>query len=115
MHTMADSKDDIGLLNGLFHLDTFVDVSSHRLLAQEMVSLFSKRENDLDVHVILHSDYERVCEALSSTLDAVLRSLVQILPGIEYEACINFMSVSEQGTRFWTRLCDCYNLAFRGI
>jgi hypothetical protein len=53
---MSHPKYDASLFDHLSHLDTLFHCCSHRLLAEDMVSLLSKRGGNLEVHLILDSD-----------------------------------------------------------
>lgn len=75
------------------HTDAILCSRRHRLLAQHVISLFSKREHHFSVHAILNCNHDSVCESLAHCLYRFGRGRVEILPCREDEAGIDPMRV----------------------
>lgn len=112
---MSHAKYDSRLVHRLFHLDKIAQVSCHRLLAQDMISLLSKGQDDILVHMVLYGDNDCVCQALSNSLERLCGSLEEILPRIEDEGVIDGVGLCKEGAGVVTRFCDRYDFALMGL
>ena len=111
-HTVSHSKDNTSLFYRSFDLQTMIDRCSHRLLAQNIVSLRSKRHNKLCVHMVLNSYDDSICQTFSNRLDGLGRGFVKLFPRFKYETAVNAVLARKKCPRFGSRLCDCDYPAF---
>ena len=114
-HTVSQSKNNAGLLHGSLDLKTVLDRGSHRLLAQNIVSLRSERLDHLCMHVVLDGNDNGVRETLSDRPDALCGSIVELLPGFEHETAIDAVLICEARARLGPWLRDGYHPALRGL
>ena len=108
---MSHPKYDLSLVDRLFHLNKIAQVRCHRFLAQDMISLSSKGQDDILVHVVLYSDDDSICQALSDRLERLCGRLVEILPCIEDEGIIDGVRLGKERAGVVTGLCDRYDFA----
>ena len=113
--TVSHPKDHTGLLHGSFYLKTVFNRCSHRLLAQDIVALSSEGLDEFRMHVILDGNDNRIRKAPSTRLDALCRSLVELLPSFEHESAINMVTICDEGSCLRSRLRNCYYSAFSGL
>lgn len=73
---MANAKDRPSLSDRGFHLETVLQTCGHGFLTKNMVSLIRKCQNDLKMHMILHSNDDRVGEAFTNGVDGLRRGSV---------------------------------------
>jgi len=114
-HTVSHSKDNASLLYRLLDLKTMPDRCSHRLLAQNIVSLRSKGPNKFCVHMVLNSYDDSICQALSNRLDGLGRGFVKLFPSFKCETAVDAVLARKECPRFGSWLCNCYYPAFRGL
>jgi hypothetical protein len=70
---MSSTKDRPSLLHRNFHDKTVLQACGYRLLAENMVSLLSERQDDVEMHLILHSNNDSVGEAFTNGIDSLRR------------------------------------------
>lgn len=114
-HTMSQTKDNAGLLHGVFDQEAMFDRRSHRLLAQNVISLRSKGHDRFRMYVVLDGDDYGIRKALSDRLDGLRRNFVKLLPGLKREIAVDAESFCEKRPCLRSRLGDSHHLAFRGF
>ena len=114
-HTMSKPKDNAGLLHGVFDLEAMFDRCSHRLLAQDIISLRSKGHDQFRVHMVVDGDDYGIREALSHRLDRLRRGFVKLFPGLEREAAVDAETICEERPCLGSRLGKGDHLAFGGL
>jgi hypothetical protein len=112
---MSQTKDNAGLLHGVFDLEAMFDRCSHRLLAQNIISLRSKGHDRFRMYVVLYGDDYGIRKALSDRLDGLRRGFVKLLPGLKRETPVDAESFCEERPCLRSRLGDSNHLAFRGL
>ena len=97
---MSQPKDDACFLHGLLDLKAVFDRRSQRLLAQNVVSLRSKRHDEFRVHAAVDGDENGIRESLSAgRLDRPRRSLVKLFPGFKRETGVDVRNRSVKSAR----------------
>ena len=91
------------------------DRRSQRLLAQNVISLRSKRHDQFCVHVVVDGDENGIRESLSDRLDRLRRSFVKLFPGLERETGVDTESIYEVRSCLRSRLGDGDDLASRRV
>lgn len=91
------------------------DRRSQRLLAQNIVSLRSKRHDQFRVHVVLDGDENGIRESLSGRLDRLRRSFVKLFPGFKRETGVDTESIYEERSCLRSWLGDGDDLASRRV
>jgi len=71
---MSDTKYRPSLLDRRFHSETVFQACGHWLLTENVVSLLSKRQSDLQMHMIMHSNDDGIGEAFTNGADGLRRS-----------------------------------------
>jgi hypothetical protein len=115
IHTVSHSKDNARLLYCGLDLKTMLDRCSHRLLAQNIISLRSKRHNQLGVHMVLNGYDNSICQTFSKRLDGLSRGFVKLFPRFKCQLAVNTVLARKMCPRFGSRLCNCYYPAFCGL
>ena len=110
---MSQPEDDARFLHGLLDLKAVFDRRSERLLAQNVVSLRSKRHDEFRVHAVVDGDENGIRQSLSAgrRLDRPRRSLVKVFPGFERETGVDAESIREERSCLRSRLGDGDHLA----
>jgi hypothetical protein len=76
-----------------------------------MVSLLSKRQDDVEMYMILHSNDDSVGEAFTNGIDSLRRGGTQILPCSEDEGLVYVVKFCEMFLCLGTRFCDSNDFA----
>jgi hypothetical protein len=115
---MTHPEYNTSVLDDLLHSNALFNAGSHRLLTQYMVSLFCKRYRSFEVHFILESDNDGVCNTPSNSGQGLGRSCMEILPSLKYKAFVyaerlckefpgirTWLSDSDYFAKIWTMKC----------
>ena len=113
--TVSHSKNCTRPLNGVLHIDTIFHAGRHRLLAQNMITLFCERHGNLKMEVILHSDEDGVGQTLADGAYCFRGSSVEILPCIENKRLIHLVQFGKMFLRLGTWFSNGDDLAALGI
>ncbi len=112
---MSHPEDDPSLLHSSLHLQAIIQVGRHRLLAQNVVPLLSKRKTNFEMHLVLHGNNDSITEPLADCLDGLCGRLVQLLPGIEDEGLVYVMCGGEVVASLRARFRHGDDLALGGL
>lgn len=86
---MSGAEDDTCFLDRGLHPNAVFELGRHGFLAENMIALLGECKHNLEVHIVLDADQDRVGEAFTYGLDSVGGSLVQFLPCIEYQGLVD--------------------------
>lgn len=115
VHTVSHPKYDPCLVYCLLHVDKIAQVRCHWFLAQDMISLLSKSQDDVLVHMVLYSDDDSICQAFSNRIKCLCRCFEEILPRVENKCLVDSMSLGKKGAGVVPRLCDRDDFALMGL
>lgn len=106
---MSNAKDCPSLPNRGFHPETVLQTCGHGFLTKNVVSLISKCQSDLEMHMILHSNDDRVGETFTNGVDGLRRGCVQIFPCCKDEGLVYLMMFCKEFLSFQTWFCNSDN------
>lgn len=108
--TVPHAEYNSCLLDGRFHLDTICEARGHWLLTENMISLLSKGNADIDMHIVENCNENGVCETLSDGCNSLCGCGMKILPGVKDQCAVDVVLFREVQSRLLTRLSYGYNL-----
>lgn len=86
---MSGAEYDTCFLNRGLHPNAIFELGRHGFLTENVVTLLGERKHNLEVHIVLDADQNRVGEAFAYGLDSVGGSLVQLLPCVEHQGLVD--------------------------
>lgn len=111
VRTMTHPKYDPGLVDCLLHLKEMAQVGCHRFLAQDMIALLSKGQDNILVHMVLYSDDDSIRQALPNGLERLRGCFEEILPRIEDEGIVDSVRFGKEGAGIVAGFRDRYDFA----
>lgn len=76
-----------------------------------MISLPGKGQDNILVHMILHSDNDCICQAFSDGLERLCGCFEEILPCVEDEGIVDSVRLGKAGAGVVAGFCDRYDFA----
>lgn len=80
-----------------------------------MISLLSKGQDDILVHVVMYSDDNDICQAFPNCLEYLCGRFEEILPSTEDEGIVDSVRLGKEGASVVARFCDRDNFALTGL